>query len=83
MNKNNLLINNFIPFKYLKKNLQYKLLKDYNKIFKEITTNINNPNKIFNILSKEYKFNFKRNDLQKFKKFENIVIIGMGGSILG
>ena len=36
-----------------------------------------------NILSKKFKLNFELNDLKKFKKFKNIAIIGMGGSILG
>ena len=29
------------------------------------------------------KFNFKINEIKKFRKFKTIAIIGMGGSILG
>ena len=34
-------------------------------------------------MSKNYKFNFSRKELEKFKKYQNIVLVGMGGSILG
>ena len=42
-----------------------------------------NQNKTLNILSKNFKFNFKINDLKGFKKYKSVAIIGMGGSILG
>ena len=32
---------------------------------------------------KDYNYSYKKNDLKKFKKYKNIRIIGMGGSILG
>ena len=32
---------------------------------------------------KDYNYSYKKNDLKKFKKYRNIRIIGMGGSILG
>ena len=35
------------------------------------------------MFNKNYKFGFKFANLKKFKKFKNIVLIGMGGSILG
>ena len=35
------------------------------------------------MLHDNYKFNFLKKDLNKFKRFKKIVIIGMGGSILG
>ena len=35
------------------------------------------------MFNENYKFNFNISDLNKFKKFKTIVIIGMGGSILG
>ena len=39
--------------------------------------------KTLNVLSKKFKFNFHIKDLEKFKKFKSMAIIGMGGSILG
>ena len=39
--------------------------------------------KTLSVLNRNFKFNFKFSDLQNFKKFKSIAIIGMGGSILG
>ena len=35
------------------------------------------------MLNKKFHFNFKQKELGQFKKYKNIIIIGMGGSILG
>ena len=67
----------------IKKNSIKKILKKYKKISKNIFENIQKKNLTLNILSKNYKFNFRQNDLKKFREFKNLVIIGMGGSILG
>ena len=45
--------------------------------------NISYPNNTLNLLSKNFNFNFKKNEIEKFKKFKKIAVIGMGGSILG
>ena len=74
---------NNIQRKYLDKILINKLLKNFYKIEKKILKDIDNPTKTLNVLNKNYKFNFKLRDLNKFKKFKKIAIIGMGGSILG
>jgi glucose-6-phosphate isomerase len=74
---------NNIQSKYLDKILINKLLKNFYKIEKKILEDIDNPTKTLNVLNKNYKFNFKLRDLNKFKKFKKIAIIGMGGSILG
>ena len=83
MTKKNLLIKNTIQKEFLNKNLENKLSKDFKKITEEINTNIENVKNIYNILSNNFIFNFKIKDLKKFKKFNNIAIFGMGGSILG
>ena len=59
------------------------LSKQFDKIFLEIKSDINNKKKTLNFLSKDYKFNFKVEDLRQFKKFKSVALIGMGGSILG
>ena len=74
---------NFIQKKYLKVKLSKKLNKNFEKIIKNITLNLDNDKNIFHTLSKNFKLNFKLNDISKFKKFNNIAVIGMGGSILG
>ena len=79
----NLLTSNNIQDKYLDKNILKSLTKKFNKIIESINSDINYPEKNVNVLSKNFKFNFKKKDLQKFKKYKTIAIIGMGGSILG
>ena len=69
---------------HLKKNKLFnKNLISISKIFEEVAQEINNPKKTLNVLSKKFKLNFNINDLNNFKKFKTISIIGMGGSILG
>ena len=48
-----------------------------------INNDIKNKNKTLNVLDNSFQFGFKIKDLNKFKKFNTIAIIGMGGSILG
>tara|TARA_B110000444_G_C18829570_1_gene592380 strand:+ start:207 stop:1424 length:1218 start_codon:yes stop_codon:yes gene_type:complete len=81
--KINLLTKNSIQKKYLNKNLVKKLFKSFQKVFKEVENEINNPKKVLNILNEEFELNFKVKQIQKFKKYKTVVLIGMGGSILG
>jgi len=60
-----------------------KLDNQYNKIIKNIIKNLNFSNNIFHSLSSRFQYSFKSQELNAFKKFKTIVIIGMGGSILG
>ena len=71
----NYLINN-----YYKK----KLIKNYfDKILNEIMKNIDFKRDIYHVLSNKFNLSFNINDFKKFRKFKNIAIVGMGGSILG
>ena len=83
MIKKNLFFKNNIQQKYFKYNLLYRLIKNFKKVKHGIIKDVNSPNKTLHILNNEFKFNFKINELKRFKKFKNIAIIGMGGSILG
>ncbi len=83
MTKKLLLTKNYIPKKYLDKNLIKKLSKKFQEIINNIFDDIREEKKVLNILNSQYKFNFKFEDLKKFKRFKTIAIIGMGGSILG
>ena len=67
----------------IKKGKYNTLLKKFNNTILEIKKEINNKKSFYYLLNKEYKFNFKIEDIEKFKKFKNIALIGMGGSILG
>jgi len=80
---NNLEIKNFFLNNRINKSLKDQSLRRINKTLNEINNDFDNSKKIYNILNDNYKFNFNSSELQKFKKFKNIVIIGMGGSILG
>ena len=64
-------------------NLKKRGKKNINKIFSNLFNDIKNDRKTLNLLNKDYKFNFKINELKRFKKFKKIAVIGMGGSILG
>ena len=83
MTKNNLIFKNSINKKDIDQKNIKKFSKEFKKIFKNVTSEINSSSKTLNILNKNFKFNFKTEDLQSFKKFRNIALIGMGGSILG
>ena len=83
MIKKDLLTINNIQNKHLKKSLLRKYSKKYKKIISDVSFEIKNNNETLNILSKNFNFNFKIDDLNDFKKFKTIALIGMGGSILG
>ena len=65
---------NFKNFKIKKNNK--KITKDFESLLKE-----NNP--ILESLSLNYKNSYKKKIITKFKKYSQLRIIGMGGSILG
>ena len=83
MIKQNLVCKNNFLKQDLNKNFSQKLLKKFNKTIHEINLEIDNDKKLLHVLNKDYKFNFKLNDLRNFKKYNTIAIVGMGGSILG
>ena len=83
MKKNNLITKNYIKDNYINKKKIIKLSKNFTKIIEKVKNDIQDQEKTLNVLSKNYNFNFKIKDLQKFKKFKIVVVIGMGGSILG
>ena len=58
----------------------FKLKSNNLKIKKELFSILNNKNEVLLSLGKNYKTNF---NLNKYKNFKNIRIIGMGGSTLG
>jgi len=78
--KDSLSHKNFLLKDYYK-NTQIK--KAFDKIFNEINDRCDDTKNTYHVLSKKFNFDFKINYLKKYKKFKNIVIIGMGGSVLG
>ena len=83
MAKINLHIKNSIQKCHFNNSIFKKFSKNFNKIVSQVNLDIKNKEKTLNILSDDFKFNFRTKDLEKFKKFKTIVLIGMGGSILG
>ena len=63
------------------KNFQVK--KNSKVIKKDINYLLNLNNELINSLKKNYKFSYKKKLIHKYKKFSNVRIFGMGGSILG
>ena len=66
-----------INFKKIKK----KIFKSKLKKFKKINFIAEYP--LLETLTKNYKYNYSKSDIKKFKKNSVIRLIGMGGSILG
>ena len=84
MKKNQKIIyKNYIQNEFLNSQNNKKLEKSFSNIFNYIYKNLNTSKDVFNSFSSKFKFNFKSSDLIKFRKFNKVVIIGMGGSILG
>ena len=79
----NIIFQNFIPKDLLNKNSEIKLSNNFESIRKNILNNFENEKSLYSLLSDKFKLNFKFKDLDKFKKFKTIAILGMGGSILG
>ena len=82
MIKQSLFLKYQLQNKYLKKNTIINLSKKFDHIFSDVVEDINNPKKTLNVLNK-IKMNFKQKELDRFKNFNKIALIGMGGSILG
>ena len=79
----NIIFQNFIPKDLLNKKTEKKLKNDFESIRKNILNNLKNEKSFYSLFSDKFKLNFKIKDLDKFKKFKTIAILGMGGSILG
>ena len=57
--------------------------KNNPKIKKDLANLLKNNLQIFETLKPSYKYSYSKKLISKYKKFSNIRIIGMGGSILG
>ena len=64
----------FKSFLNIKKNK--KITKDFQKLLKDQPP-------LFETLKPTYKYSYSKETISKYKKFSNIRVIGMGGSILG
>ena len=84
MNKNKKIIyKNFIQKEFFSSKNNKLINKKFLNILNSITFNLNSSKSVMNSLSNKFRFNFKIKDLKRFKKFNTVVMVGMGGSILG
>ena len=70
----------------LTKNIKFKLFKKTKlnkKLKKNLNSFINEENFVIQSLTREYKYNFTKKKIIKYKNFINYRVIGMGGSSLG
>src|SRR5210317_1078988 len=65
---------NFKNFRLKKKNVFIR---------KYLIKIIKNPNAVINSLKNDYKYSYKKSFLKKFRNYQNLRIIGIGGSVLG
>ena len=68
--------------------LNFKIKNFHNKnkkipLKKKLKEILSEKNQILESLSKNYKYNFNKRKLSRYRKFKNVRIIGMGGSTLG
>ena len=82
-NKKNFLLENKIDKRYFKKKLFFNDKIKLNKIIKKIYNNLDNKKNTFHIFSKKLIFNFSKSNFKRFKKYNSIILIGMGGSAIG
>ena len=69
-----------IIFKNFQQKKNIKVKKKINNILKkELMTS----DQLLNSFNKNYNYSYKKEILKKYKKFDTINLIGMGGSILG
>ncbi len=70
----------------LTKNINFRnfnIKKPQKKISNLLIELLNNNSPIINSMRSSYKDSFTKKNISKYKKYSNIVLIGMGGSILG
>ena len=76
--------NNFFKGYFVNSNKYYENIKKTKKIYNTFLTDLKNFKiPLLESYKKDYKFDFSTATVKKFSKYKNIIIIGMGGSILG
>ena len=83
MKNKKIIYKNFIQKDHLNLNLNKNLKIKYNKNLSKINKYQDIEKDVFYTLSRKFKINFQIKDLKKFKRYNRVVLIGMGGSILG
>ena len=79
LRKNNFFKNYFTKFSNYNKNLK-KTKKVFNSFKLELQSN---EIPLLESYYKSYEFDFSKKTIKKFSRYKNVIIIGMGGSVLG
>ena len=79
----NLEIINSFHQRTIKNNISKKLSNKFSVLLSNLNKDFNNYNKTLNVLNKKFIIDPKVKQLNKFKKYKKVAVIGMGGSILG
>ena len=75
---------NFFKNYFIHSSKYYNNIKKTKKIFKSFLVDLKNFKiPLLESYEKNYKYDFSKATVEKFSKYKNIVVIGMGGSILG
>ena len=74
---------NNIPVRFLNKNKIRNNIPFIRNSLKKILEEIDKKKDIFHLLSRSFKLNSNTTYLKKFTKYNQIILFGMGGSILG
>ena len=75
---------NFFKHYFVRSREYNKNLKRTKKVFNTFLLDLrNNRIPLLDSYEKNYEFNFSKTTIRKFSKYKNIIVIGMGGSILG
>ena len=74
---------NFFQSYNLNSNIFKKNFTKTKKIFKKFKLDFETEVPLLQSYDKNYKMNFSSKTIKKFSKYKNIIIFGMGGSILG
>ena len=61
----------------------FKLRQNSSKVKKEFLSLIKNKSQVIRSLCKDYKNNYSKKEIKKYRSLSNYTIIGMGGSTLG
>ena len=68
------------------KNIKFKnflIKKNFLNVSNKLKLLLKEDNKILRTLGANYRYSYTKKVIKKFRKFRNITLIGMGGSILG
>ena len=80
--KQNINFESYIPADKIN-NLNKPNKKIFFNLIKKTQKEVKEKRNVFHSFSKNFKLNFNFSELKKYKKFNRIIIIGFGGSILG